>query len=285
MDVIELMKKELFRRNYSRRTIKTYLFCLRRFLKYCHKEPKKINNNDLKEYLFRLKSNGVSGSTLNVHLNALKFVMEHILGKKFVVNIRYSKTPNRVPIVLSQEEVFRLIWVIKNKKHNLMMKLMYGAGLRVSELVHLRVRDLELENNFGWVRKGKGDKDRLFIIAENINQKFQEYIRENNLGPDSWLFHGNKRRHLSQKSVYEIVRKSAKKAGIKKKVHPHTLRHSFSTHLIENGYDVSSVQSLLGHNSMETTMVYIHMANPRMISVKSPLDNLGDFDSEVGAEK
>ena len=154
-----------------------------------------------------------------------------------------------------------------------MIKLLYSAGLRVSELVNLRVRDLELENNFGWVRSGKGNKDRMFILAGSLKEELIYHTENNKLDYDSFLF-PSYNGHLSVRSVQEIIKKAAKKAGIKKNVHPHTLRHSYATHLIENGYDVATVQLLLGHNSPNTTMVYVHIAKPNMLNIKSPLDNL-----------
>lgn len=154
-----------------------------------------------------------------------------------------------------------------------MIKLLYSAGLRVSELINLRVRDLEFDRNYGWVRHGKGNKDRRFIIALSLKEELLGYIEQECLGQDSWLFMSYNG-HMSARSVQEIIKRAAKIAGIHKRVHPHTLRHSYATHLIENGYDVVSVQSLLGHNSAETTMVYVHMASPNLINVRSPLDSL-----------
>lgn len=177
---------------------------------------------------------------------------------------------------MTKEETSRLLDFIDNKKHRLIVELLYSAGLRVNELVNLKVIDFEFSKNYGWVRGGKGGKDRLFIIANRLNKKLQDFIEENILGCDSYLFEGNKGGHISRETVGMVIKKAARKVGIKKRVRCHTLRHSFATHLIENGYDVTSVQSLLGHNSSETTMVYIHMASPRMIGVKSPLDELPD---------
>ena len=165
MDIIELMKKELLRRNYSLRTIKTYIFCLKKFLTYCKKEPRKITKKDIKDYLDILVGKNISGSSINIHLNALRFLMKEILCKSFIVNIKYSKVPKKLPVVLSKEEISKLINSIENKRHRLMIKLMYSAGLRVSELVNLKIKDLEFDSNYGWVRHGKGNKDRLFIIA------------------------------------------------------------------------------------------------------------------------
>lgn len=272
MDIIYLMKREMIRRRYSPRTIETYEYCFNEFMKWCKKEPRKITKEDIKEFLYLLSEKSKSASTMNIYLNAIKFPLENILGKKhFFISLPFSKVPKKLPIVLSKEEVSRLINSISNPKHKLMIQLMYSAGLRVSELLNLNINDLDFENNFGWVRQGKGNKDRMFIIAEGIKENLKNYLQNNQ--PDSYLFtNGNSR--LSVRTVQEIIKAAAQKADIRKKVHPHTLRHSFATHLIENGYDITSVQSLLGHASVETTMVYVHIASRKLISVKSPLDSL-----------
>jgi len=272
VDIIYSMEREMLRRKYSNRTIQTYKHCLKNFLRFCDKSPKTFNKIDVKAYLDLLVEKGVSGSTLNVNLNALGFVIRNILNKNFMIKIKYSKIPKRFPVVLTQGEITMLINSIQNTKHKLMIKLLYSAGLRVSELVSLTIKDFEFENNYGWVREGKGKKDRLFIIAESIKRELQDYVKNNNIS--GWLFPGNKRNHLSQRTVAAIIKNATKIAKINKKVHTHTLRHSFATHLIEDGYSVSEVQSLLGHKSPETTMIYLHTASKNMIKVKSPLDSL-----------
>ena len=155
-----------------------------------------------------------------------------------------------------------------------MIELMYSAGLRVSELIKLKIEDFEFSKNYGWVRKGKGRKDRLFILATRLNGQIRKFIENNNLNYNSYLFKGNKGQHISKETVSIIVKRSAKKAKIEKNIHCHTLRHSFATHLIEDGYSINEVQSLLGHNSPQTTMRYVHMASPKIINVISPLDRL-----------
>jgi site-specific recombinase XerD len=274
MDVIESVKKEGLRRRYSLRTIKTYLVCIRNFLKFCPKEPRKFTKHDIKSYLNKIAEQGKSGSTININLQALKFMMEYVLNKrKYFYNIKYSKVPRRFPVVLEKEEVVRIIDLIENKKHKLMIKMIYSAGLRVSELLNLRVEHLDLINNFGYVRNGKGNKDRLFIIADSLKQELFDYILENKLDKDSFLFNSYNGR-MSPRTVQEILKKAAKKAKISKRVHPHALRHSFATHLIENSYSISDVQSLLGHRSPETTMIYVHMTSPKFLTVRSPWDDL-----------
>lgn len=274
MYIPDLIRKEGLRRGLSSKTIKTYNHCVRRFFSKCPNDPKEVKKHDVKDFLDKLIEKGAGGNTINVYLNALKFFYGQVLNRKLMVCIRYSKTPKTLPTVLTKEEVTKLISAIENPKHSLMVKLIYSAGLRVSELVHLKAKDLELDKNHGWVRKGKGNKDRLFIIAKSIKYELLDCIEKENLSYDSWLFKGQKRGHLTVKTVQCIIKKAAKEAKIKKNVHPHTLRHSFATHLVENGYDILSIQSLLGHANAETTMVYVHTASPKMIAVQSPLDSL-----------
>ena len=274
MDVSVLIEDEARRRGLSKKTIENYVFCVNRFFQWRKKDPRKITKKDIKEFVSFLNSKGYSGNTINVYINALKFLLQEVLAKRVLWRVKFSKKAKTLPVVLTQEEVVLLISSIENKKHKLIIELMYGAGLRVSEVVNLKLEDLEIENGYGWVRKGKGNKDRLMIIPNSLVYRLREYIFENKI-EKGFIFLGRKGRHLHKRSVQEIVKKASKKAKIKKNVHAHTLRHSFATHLVENGYDVTSVQTLLGHASMNTTMIYVHMAKPKLINVKSPLDDLG----------
>lgn len=269
MDIPELVRREALRRGLSHRTIKTYRQCLKQFFLWFKGDPRYVRKKDVKDYLYMLVEKERSGSCLNVHLCAIKFLYEKVLHRKMTVNISYSKTPKALPTVLTKTEVKRLLDAISNPRQKLMISLMYSAGLRLSELIKLRIRDIE--DGFGWVRKGKGSKDRMFIVAEKIKEQLTFHIANNS---KYWLFTGTKGRHYSTRSIGVIIKKAAIRAGIKKNVHPHTLRHSFATHLIENGYPVTVVQNLLGHNSSETTMVYVHMAPINLKNVKSPLDLL-----------
>lgn len=178
MDLLYLVKREMLRRKYSHRTIVTYQYCLRRFLNWSKKEPRKITKYDVSEYLHLLCDKGKSASTMNVHLMAIKFALEEILNKRFFVKLPCSKTPQRIPTVLTKEEVYKLCSAITNPKHLLMIKLLYSAGLRVSELVHLKVSDLEYSQGIGWVRSGKGNKDRLFILAEAVKMPCKHISRD-----------------------------------------------------------------------------------------------------------
>src|SRR3989338_950326 len=275
MDVIELVKKEALRRRYSSKTISVYCYCLQKFLRtYRDVDPRAIKKQDVQKYLDLFVERDAPGNTINVHLNAIKFLYEEVLRKRLTVNIRYAKTPRKLPEVLTKEETQHLFSVISNEKHLLMITLLYSAGLRVNELVNLKVLDLQLDKNYGWVRNGKGGKDRLFIIAKKIKNDLQQWIESNGLSADDWLFKGRGTTHITTRTIQAIVKEMMKKAKISKNIHPHTLRHSFATHLIENEYAVTDVQPLLGHSSPETTMTYVHLASSRMISVESPFDTL-----------
>ena len=273
MNPNELIKKEGLRRGLSPRTINTYQYCVYKFLGKTNKDIFAINKQDVKNYLDYLLERNSSGSTLNVYLNAIKFLYTDVLNRKLMINIRYSKTPKRLPTVLTKEEINLLISSINNSKHKLMIKLLYSAGLRVSELVNLKVDDLDFATNSGFVRHGKGNKDRLFIIAQTIKQELKDFVVSQSYDLNKFIFRGQiENSHLSTRSIQEIIKSATKIARIKKNIHPQTLRHSFATHLVENGSDIISIQSLLGHSSPETSMIYIHTAKSRLINVTSPLD-------------
>ncbi|MBD3259366.1 tyrosine-type recombinase/integrase [Candidatus Woesearchaeota archaeon] len=273
IDVLYNMKREMLRRKLSPRTVKTYLAFVRKFLlEYKHKSPRKFSKKDVREFLYNMELREVSGSTLNVAHNALRFMMIEVLHKACYLKIRYAKTPKREPQYLTKEEVNKILSVIENPKHKLLVSLMYGAGLRVREVTRLKISDFSFEEDVGWVRGGKGNKDRLFIIPVSLKRELQERCCQCD-GETIWLFPG-RNGPLSVKSVQVIVHAAGKKAKIKKRVHPHMFRHSFATHLLESGTDVASVQSLLGHVRPDTTLGYSHAVRPKMIAIKSPLDEV-----------
>jgi len=258
-DIYESIKKECFRRRLSDKTAIAYTFWNRKFFRFCSKDYKSITKKDVKNYITYLSEKNLSASTLNLALNSIRFMLFSVMHKRWHLDMKYSKKPKKLPGVLVKEEVLVLIDAIDNPKHKLIAELMYSAGLRVSEVVNLRVRNLDIENSFGWVRHGKGDKDRIFIIAEKLKNKLAELT--DSKGHDSYLFRG-RRGHLTTQSVYQFIKKAAKKAKLKKNVHPHTLRHSFGTHIVENEYSLQALQGLLGHSRIDTTKIYVHTAKP-----------------------
>src|SRR3989338_7790533 len=178
------LQKECKRRNYSERTSKTYTYCIERFLKFTNKNLDKISKKDVREFLENLSEKGKSGSTMYVYHMAIRFFLE-ILDKRIWIDINYSKVPEKIPIILTKDEIQKLFSSIENQKHKLMIELLYSSGMRVSELVNLTVKDLDIENSYGWVRRGKGGKDRLFILAESLKPKIIRLISRKNLSPEN----------------------------------------------------------------------------------------------------
>lgn len=270
MDILYNMRREMLRRGMSSKSVKTYLFYVKKFLLFTkNKQPKEFSKADIRAFLYHLQERNLAGSSLNVVHNALRFMMIDILHKGMYLKIKFSKTPKREPQYLTQEEVKKLLGAIENVKHRTLVALMYGAGLRVSEVTNLKKQDLNFANMIGWVRGGKGNKDRPFIIPQTIKKDLESFF----LSAQPYLFSGRKGR-LTTKSVQLIVTKAGKQAKISKHVHPHMFRHSFTTHLIEQGHDISTVQSLLGHVHLETTFGYAHYQRPKLIRTQSPLDKL-----------
>lgn len=276
IDINESVKRECKRRRLSPKTEKTYLYCINRFLKWNNKDLRYVSKKDVYLFLEHLSDEGLSGNSLNTYHMALRFLFTQSLDKKMWINIKYSKTPKKLPEVLSKDEVRKLLNVISNWKHRLMLELLYGSGLWVSELINLKVKDLNLEKNFGFVRNGKGGKDRLIILPKIVIEKIKNLIGMEKLQNKDYLFKSNRGTKYSIRSLQKIVLSAARISKLKnwEAIHPHTLRHSFATHLIENRYDLTNVQSLLGYKSPETTLVYTHMASPTLISTKSSLESL-----------
>lgn len=212
----------------------------------------------------------VSAKSIILIKAALKFFYDEVLRKN-IVNIKSPKVSQKLPIVLTKEEVKKLINSVKNEKHRLMIALLYSSGLRLSELVNLKVGDIELEERIGWVRSGKGAKDRLFIIPNVLVEDLKKHIRQKE--ETDYIFEGHQGL-MSPRNVQKIVSLATKNAGINKPVHVHTLRHTFATHLLESGEDIRKIQELLGHANLSTTQIYTHVSTEELKKIKNPLDSL-----------
>ncbi len=274
VDVDCAVKKECKRRRYSDQTIKTYLYYIHDFLNKTRKELGKTSKPDVRLYLEDMSSRGLSGNSMNTAHMAIKFLFEDVMKRKMWIDIKYSKIPKKIQRFLTKEEVKKLMANISNWKHRLIVQLMYGAGLRVSEVRNMKVSELiNRFEGYGFVRNGKGGKDRLVIIHPIIAEKIDNLIKIEELGEKDYLFTSNRGSRYSTRTFQKIVKDAAKKAEIHnwKDIHPHTLRHTFATHLIENNYTLSDVQATLGHKSPETSMIYTHNNRGKMISTKSPI--------------
>jgi len=271
----DALEKELKIHNFSQKTVKTYLYFNQDLLKFCQKEPAAVKESDIKAYLNHLLEQGKSGATARLALNSLKFYYFRIRKRRFnyLSGSNLPKKPKRLPVVLSKEEVARLLGSVSNPKHKLILALMYSAGLRVGEVVKLKTEDIDFDNKIIWVRQGKGKKDRRSVISEKLLDVLKHLVNVKKVG--QYLFSGQKpARHLSTRSAEKIFQKALKNANIKKSAACHSLRHSFATHLLENGTDIRYIQTLLGHQSLETTQIYTKVSNKFLSQIESPLDNL-----------
>ncbi len=270
---IENFRREMMIRKYSNKTIQSYLYHSREILKYTGKDLKDISNEDIKNYLLSIAESGAATSTINGAINALKFFFVKILKIKFSFDIKHVKKDKKLPIVLSREEVLRIINSPVNIKHRLLLMIAYSGGLRVSDVVSLKPEDLDTDRKLIFIRKAKGRKDRYTLLSEKIFPVLDEYLKI--FKPDTWLFEGQNRiSHLSTRTAEKVFDYACIKADIKKDVSIHCLRHSFATHLLENGVDIRYIQELLGHASCKTTEIYTHVSNRNFEKIKSPLDNL-----------
>jgi site-specific recombinase XerD len=222
------------------------------------------------DYLF---SAGRAASTVNIAINALKFYYQCIMNRKFFdfeAGIRRPKEPKKLPTVLSTEEVVRMINALDNIKHKLMIQILYSSGLRVSELMDLKINDVDFSRRCINVRGGKGNKDRVTIISEQVLENISKYLAQ--YQPLVYLFESHAAgEKLTTRTIQKVVSEAAKLAGINKSVSAHTLRHSFATTLLENGTDIRYIQELLGHSSIMTTQIYTKVTSPSLKNIKSPL--------------
>ncbi|MDA8339007.1 MAG: tyrosine-type recombinase/integrase [Nitrospiraceae bacterium] len=270
----EDLRRELLSRKYSYRTAKGYLYYNRDFLNFIGKNPSDINDNDIKNYLLHLAEEKQSAtSTLNQAINALKFYYGSMLKKKFIYEVKRPRKDKKLPVVLSAEEVAKILNSVDNLKHKAILMLVYSAGLRVGEVVRLKPEDIDSKRMLIHIKGAKGRKDRYTLLSEKTLEVLREYWRQ--YKPDKWLFEGARAgRYLSTRTVEKILEHACEKADIKKDVSVHTLRHSFATHLLEGGTDLRYIQELLGHTSSKTTEIYTHVSTKSLSKIKSPLDSL-----------
>ena len=250
-------------------TVRNYVSFNKRLFEHSNKNPEEINQQDIKNFLADKMSDKSSSSTI-LFLAAVKYSYSTILGKDPTAGVKRPKNEKKIPIVLTKEEVLKLIEGAQTKKSRLMIQVLYSSGLRVSEIVNLKKQDLDFNENIGWVRSGKGKKDRMFIISKKLSNKLKKFIEKR----PSWNYVFSEKKPLSTRNIQKIIQKAGFKAMINKQVHPHTLRHSFATHLLEDGTDIRKIQILLGHSSLSTTEKYTHVSSSELKKILSPLDRL-----------
>ncbi|MBI4994974.1 tyrosine-type recombinase/integrase [Candidatus Peregrinibacteria bacterium] len=296
---MQTMLDKMRLRQYSRMTIKSYMYCLHQYTSYIRKNQygelidgqssplpshplplpngtkgrsgclREINSISIRAFLLKKQSQGCAPNTLHIYKNALSFFTREILGLAEPINFETIKRPKRLPEILSRLEIEHLLSVIENRKHRLLIAFAYGAGLRVSEAINVKIHDIDTEELVVYVRAGKGAKDRISIISEKLKNNIKELsaLRD----ADNYLFESERGGKLTTRTAQKIFARALQKAEIKKQATFHSLRHSFATHLLENGTDVRYVQELLGHANIRTTQRYTRVTNPALRNIKSPL--------------
>lgn len=277
MDKDLLSQFELYMRTlrYSDHTVRTYIGILKIFFGFHQgKDPAEILFRDLEQFNTEyILKKGYSAAYQNQIINAVKLYYKRTPGRMlFLEELERPKKPKRLPVVLSREEIGLIIKNVKNLKHRAILSIIYACGLRISEAINLEIRDIDSTRMIIHIRGGKGNKDRFVGLSPKILEILREYYRK--YRPSEYLFEGQNQPQYSTRSIQKILKRVCGLVGIQKHVTVHTLRHSFATHLVESGIDVTHVQKLLGHSNIKTTLMYLHLAKQFYTNIESPFEGL-----------
>ncbi len=268
-------QEKLLLKNYSASTIRTYKSWFGIFLHhFADQKPSSLTKKEIHQFLVDYRNrNHWSATVQNQFINAIKFFYEKVLGRPSeVYALTRAQKPLQLPSVFAEEEVKKILFASDNLKHRCILCLAYAGGLRVSEVVNLKIADIDSGRMVINIRQAKGKKDRQVMLSEKLLVLLREYFKE--FKPNTWLFEGQWGGQYSARSIQEVIQQAKRKAGIKKKGSIHALRHSFATHLLESGTDLISIKELLGHNSLRTTAIYTHVSKKQLSKIQSPLDKL-----------
>lgn len=271
-EFLKRIETELKISKSSPSTIIAYLKANSSLLDFLNKSPEAIKDQDVKLFMAEKLADRASMSII-LFLAAVRYAFSTILKTDPTLGIRRPKREKAIPIVLSKEEVRTLLGSIENKKTKLMLSVVYACGFRVSELVNLKTKDLDFNEDIGHVRMGKGRKDRIFNIPQSLKKQLEKQANIQQEKNKEYLFSGQKGK-MGTRNLQKLLKSAAEKAGLKKDIHIHTLRHSFATHLLESGTDIRVIQELLGHADLSTTQLYAHVSSEHVKKVRSPLDGL-----------
>jgi len=268
------MQEDLLLKAYSPHTQRAYLGCGRQFARYYLRSPEEMGEQEIRDFLLHLaRERKASPATLSMYVNALKFLYNVTLKRpEAVQGLAYPKRPKTLPVILSPEDVLRVLAAIRSVKYKAIIATAYAAGLRISEVCALRVSDIDSQRRRLHIRAGKGKKDRYVMLGESLLALLRQYYQAARPQGES-LFPGQKpQRPISTTAVSLVLRKVVRQTGLSKKVTMHTLRHCFATHLLEAGTDIRILQVLLGHSSIRTTLRYTHITDRLVQKLVSPLD-------------
>jgi integrase/recombinase XerD len=262
MDHEIMIKNECKLRGYSEKTIKNYIFHINKFIQ-SKKQPR--------DFLLELVAKNNSDETVRSACFAIKFYLDTIKkdSSEVLDNLPNIKREKKLPVILSKEEIESLISSTKNINHRLIIQIGYSAGLRISEIINLKWQDIDFYRNIIHLKKAKGKKDRIVMLSLKVKENLM------NLTPNKkgYVFLTNRGSKYTQRTIQKIIENATIKTGIRKNITPHTLRHSFATHLLENGTDIRYIRDLLGHSDIKTTLIYTKVSNKNLCNIKSPLDD------------
>lgn len=277
---LEAMRRALVIRNYALKTVNVYSSLIKRYLAQLEKPVSDVTLADIQDWQYYLvHHNKVSWTLFNQTVCALRFYFHAVRPRDWPVeHIPFQRKKQQLPSILSKEEISALLLAAKrNQKHYTIVATLYSTGLRIGELVALKITDIDSANMLLHVRQGKGAKDREVQLSNQLLLLLRNYYRSCLVKPTTWLFPSSQNgKHIDPSGIQRMIPAFAKKAGIKKKVSAHTLRHCFATHLLEDHTDLRTIQALLGHSNIHTTSMYLHVATHHLQSVRNPLDYLTD---------
>lgn len=268
------LEKELRIRKYSQKTIDTYVYYNLKLLEFSRKFPKDITTEDIRSFLDHLFTDkNAAVSSVNLAINAIRFNFERMLGMRILYELKRPKRDKKLPVVFSKDEIGKILSVPMNIKHKAILSLTYSAGLRVSETSKLRIEDIDRSRGLLIIRGAKGRKDRHSLLSEKVIRILDDYI--DLYKPFGWLFPGQEPdKRLTIRTIERVFEIALSRSGIRKKAGIHSLRHSFATHLLENGIDLRYIQELLGHANSKTTEIYTHVSTKTIHKIQSPIDGI-----------
>src|SRR6266566_1709388 len=273
------MLEELQRRNYAKTTVQCYLQAVERFAKHFKRSPDQLNQDHLRTYqAYLLRDRKLEPRTVKLHVSALRFFFVKTLKRAYLLDdIPYPKVPRRLPIILSVDEVTRLIDGARTLTDRTMLMVLYSTGMRNAEMRHLQVRDIDSAGMLIHIQHGKGGRDRYVPLSQTLLETLRVYWRW--MKPKTWLFPGTiagwrADKPITPKVVWDACQSAATRAQIEKRVSAHVLRHSYATHLLEAGADLRTIQLLLGHVKLEHTVIYLHLSRRHLQAVANPLDTM-----------
>jgi len=274
-----IMLEELQRRNFSPTTIRSYLYAVERFARHFKCRPDRLNHTHLRSYQAHLLRTGqLQPKTVRLHVSALRFFFVKTLRRRYLLDdTPYPKAPQRLPSILSIEEMARLIEAADGLYHRTMVMMLYSTGMRSAELLQLQVADIDSRRMLIHIRQGQGGRDRYVPLSATLLATLRVYYRW--MRPQTWLFPGTVHnwradKPITKRVLWDAVVSAAVRAGLRRRVSPHLIRHSYATHLLESGADLRTIQLLLGHVNIRHTALYLHLSQKHLQAVANPLDAL-----------